>query len=48
MLLTLVTIAALLHSGIAAFSLLLLLPVAVAAFYLLRHTRTGNHNRTPS
>lgn len=43
-----VIIAALMHSGVAAFPLLLLLPLAVAAFYVMCHTRRGNHNRTPS
>ncbi|MBA3887809.1 MAG: hypothetical protein H0X67_19095 [Acidobacteria bacterium] len=42
-----VIIAALMHSGIAAFPLLLLLPVAIAVVYLFRHTKRGSH-RTPS
>jgi hypothetical protein len=43
-----VILAALMHSGIAAFPLLLLVPLAFAAIYVLRHTRRGDQNRTPS
>jgi hypothetical protein len=43
-----VILAALMHSGIAAFPLLLLIPLALAAVYVLRHTRRGDQNRTPS
>lgn len=43
-----VILAALMHSGIAAFPLLLLLPLAFAVVDILRHTRRGDQNRTPS
>jgi hypothetical protein len=43
-----VILAALMHSGIAAFPLLLLIPLVLAAFYALRHTRRDDGNRTRS
>jgi hypothetical protein len=43
-----VILAAVMHSGIAAFPLLLLIPLVIAAVYVMRHTRRGDQNRTPS